>query len=171
MPHAGAPGVQNLMHSTRRSMFVFLVALLAGSLVGCTVGKAPPVQSNAQVVKVQQGKASWYGKQFQGRPTASGERFDMYDRTAAHKQLPFGTRVRVTNLSNGRFTTVRINDRGPFVKGRVIDLSYGAAKQIDMLQAGVVPVKVAFSEPVTDELLGEGIGVPGYLAGYARSRP
>jgi rare lipoprotein A len=128
--------------SARNLLAVALLVLLAGSFLGCGAGASKQVQSSAKVVNVQQGKASWYGKPYHGRQTASGERYDMYDHTAAHKKLPFGTKVRVTNLTNGRHTTVRINDRGPFVRGRVIDLSYSAAKQIDMVQAGVVPVKL-----------------------------
>ncbi len=90
----------------------------------------------------QQGIASWYGGKFHGRTTASGERYDMNTLTAAHRELPFGTRVRVTNLDNGRQVVVRITDRGPFVKGRIIDLSRAAAKQIDMVQAGVARVRL-----------------------------
>ncbi len=119
-----------------------LTLLLAGSLVGCGSPHTQPVQTASPGQNVQRGKASWYGKPFHGRLTASGERFDMHAPTAAHKSLPFGTRVRVTNLDNGKHTVVRINDRGPFVKGRIIDLSYGAAKQIQMLQMGVARVKL-----------------------------
>ncbi len=90
----------------------------------------------------QTGMASWYGKKFNGRPTASGEIFDMYKLTAAHKKLPFGTRVRVTNLKNGKSVVVKVNDRGPFVRGRIIDLSYAAAKKIKMINDGVVKVRV-----------------------------
>jgi rare lipoprotein A len=88
------------------------------------------------------GKASYYGREAHGQPTASGEKFNMNALTAAHKTLPFDTRVRVTNLSNDKSVTVRINDRGPFVAGRVIDLSYAAAKKIGMLDAGVVSVEL-----------------------------
>jgi rare lipoprotein A len=91
---------------------------------------------------VQYGKASWYGKKFHGRPTASGERFNMYKRSAAHKTLPMGTHVLVLNLSNKKSSVVRINDRGPFVKGRIIDLSYAAAKEIGIVGPGVVRVKI-----------------------------
>jgi len=90
----------------------------------------------------QTGKASWYGKKFHGRTTANGETYDMYGKSAAHKTLPFDTYVKVINLSNGKITIVRINDRGPFVKGRIIDLSYTAAKEIDLIGAGVNDVKV-----------------------------
>ena len=91
---------------------------------------------------VQLGKASWYGGRFHGRSTASGEIYDMHKKTAAHKTLPFGTHVKVTNISNQRYTIVRINDRGPFIKGRIIDLSFAAAKEIDLVAAGVGDVKV-----------------------------
>lgn len=88
------------------------------------------------------GKASYYGDRHHGQQTASGERFDQRGLTAAHRTLPFGTRVRVINLDNGRSVVVRINDRGPFVRGRIIDLSRAAAERLDMLRAGVVPVRV-----------------------------
>lgn len=88
------------------------------------------------------GLASYYGSKFQGRRTASGERYDMHDLTAAHPVLEFGSRVEVTNLKNGRKVRVRINDRGPFKNGRIIDLSYAAAKKIGMLTRGVVRVRI-----------------------------
>lgn len=86
--------------------------------------------------------ASWYGGQHHGGPTASGERFDKNAMTAAHRTLPMNTRVRVTSKRNGRSVVVRINDRGPYGRGRIIDLSEAAAKQLDMIDAGVVPVRV-----------------------------
>jgi rare lipoprotein A (peptidoglycan hydrolase) len=88
------------------------------------------------------GMASWYGERFHGRKTASGEVYDMHAMTAAHKTLPFGTMVRVTDIESRKTVIVRITDRGPFTKGRVIDLSYAAAGELDMIQAGVVPVRV-----------------------------
>src|SRR4051812_20442005 len=88
------------------------------------------------------GLASYYAAKFQGHKTANGETFDTARLTAAHRTLPFGTRVRVTNLGNGRSVVVRVNDRGPFVSGRVIDLSPAAAKQLDMLRAGTARVKL-----------------------------
>lgn len=90
----------------------------------------------------QQGLASWYGPRFHGRRTANGERFNKFHLTAAHRTLPFNTRVRVTNLRNGRSIVVRINDRGPYIRGRIIDLSYAAAQQLGMHQHGVIQVKV-----------------------------
>lgn len=90
----------------------------------------------------QTGKASYYASKFHGRQTANGERFNMHDLTAAHKTLPFNTKVRVTNLKNNKSVVVRINDRGPYAKGRIIDLSKAAAKKIDMIADGVATVKV-----------------------------
>ncbi len=98
---------------------------------------------------VQYGKGSWYGPKFHGRPTSSGEIFDMYKKTAAHKTLPLGTYVEVLNLSNGRKVVLRINDRGPFVKGRIIDLSRAAADEIGLIRPGVAEVRiVAMAEEV-----------------------
>lgn len=91
---------------------------------------------------VEEGLASWYGPRFHGRPTASGEPYNMYAFTAAHKILPLGTYVLVTNLENGRRVVVRINDRGPFVPGRIIDLSYAAARALGMVEKGVVRVRI-----------------------------
>ncbi|MBK5101765.1 MAG: septal ring lytic transglycosylase RlpA family protein [Desulfobacteraceae bacterium] len=91
---------------------------------------------------VQFGKASWYGRKFHGRPTASGEVFDMNKKSAAHKTLPMGTYVKVVNLSNKKELIVMINDRGPFVKGRIIDLSRAAAKEIDLIGPGMAEVKI-----------------------------
>lgn len=90
------------------------------------------------------GYASYYADSYDGRKTANGEIFRSSALTAAHKKLPFGTRVKVTNLSNGKTVKVRINDRGPFVSGRIIDLSRKAAKKIDMTTAGVVKVEIRY---------------------------
>jgi len=91
--------------------------------------------------------ASWYGRPHHGRPTATGEIFDMYALTAAHPSLPLGTRVRVTNLKNGRSVDVRVNDRGPIAPGRSIDLSYAAARQLGAVSDGVVPVRIRVIAP------------------------
>ena len=90
----------------------------------------------------QTGMCSYYGEKFHGRTTANGEIFDMYALTAAHKKLPFGTVIKVTNLDNGMSTTVRINDRGPFVKGRILDLSYAAAQKVGMIRTGVAKIAI-----------------------------
>lgn len=91
---------------------------------------------------VKQGKASFYGSKFHGRKTASGEQYDQYQLTAAHRTLPFGTIVKVTNTANNQTVTVRINDRGPQKRGRIIDLSFAAAKKIGMLQQGIGVVSI-----------------------------
>ncbi|GEM_PF-3438369 len=96
--------------------------------------------------KVFYGRASYYGNEFAGRPTASGELYDTNKLTAAHRTLPFGTVCRVTNLANNRSITVRINDRGPFVKGRILDLSYRAAKLLGAIREGVIDVKIEVLE-------------------------
>lgn len=88
------------------------------------------------------GNASWYGKPFHGRKTASGERYNMHAKTAAHKKLPFGTKLEVTYLKTGKKVKVRINDRGPFIHGRKLDLSYGAAKRIGLVRDGVGKVRM-----------------------------
>ena len=103
--------------------------------------KGYPVHPDSNKYELD-GKATWYGPGLNGNKTASGEIVDMYGMTAAHKKLPFGTIVVVTNQKNNKSVVVRINDRGPFVSGRIIDLSYGAAYLIDMVRDGVVPVKV-----------------------------
>ncbi|HVH71615.1 MAG TPA: septal ring lytic transglycosylase RlpA family protein, partial [Candidatus Dormibacteraeota bacterium] len=90
----------------------------------------------------EEGNASWYGEPFNGRRASNGETYDMYKFTAAHRTLPFETMVRVTNLNNGKSTTVRITDRGPFVDNRIIDLSLAAAREIDLVGPGVGPVRV-----------------------------
>lgn len=102
----------------------------------------------------EEGLASWYGRDFHGKPTANGEMYDMYKVSAAHKLLPLGSRVRVTNLENGKTLNLTINDRGPFVKGRIIDLSYEAAKRLGTLDKGVTMVRV--------ESIG---GIPGAVDG------
>jgi rare lipoprotein A (peptidoglycan hydrolase) len=90
-----------------------------------------------------QGRASWYGPGLNGGRTASGERFDMHELTAAHRTLPLGSYAQVTNLSNGRSVVVRINDRGPHARRRAIDLSYAAAKELEMIRAGTARVEIA----------------------------
>ena len=116
--------------------FFFLAGVLSLFFFTCSPVSYPPPTN------IQTGIASWYGPNFHGKSTSSKEIYDMHDLTAAHKSLPFGTYVVVTNLDNGKSVTVRINDRGPFVKGRIIDLSYAAAKAIDMIGTGTAPVRL-----------------------------
>jgi rare lipoprotein A len=123
-----------------------LAGLLGGigllMLASCATTPAPTTESGGAEV----GIASYYADRFHGRQTASGERYDRNAYTAAHRRLPFGTKVQVTRLDTGSSVEVRINDRGPFVKGRVIDLSYAAAKKLGMLRRGVVRVRVVLPD-------------------------
>jgi rare lipoprotein A len=107
---------------------------------GCALLRREPVPP--RIKRVEVGWASWYGKKFHGRRTASGEVYDMYQLTAAHKTLPLGTSVIVTHMNNGKSVEVIVNDRGPFVQGRIIDLSYAAAQALAMVEEGVAEVKV-----------------------------
>ncbi len=100
---------------------------------------------------IESGKASYYADKFEGRQTSNGEIFKQNKKTAAHRTLPFGTKVTVTNLANGRTVKVRINDRGPFVKGRMIDLSKKAAKKLDMVDAGVANVQMRYKGAAVKE--------------------
>jgi rare lipoprotein A len=104
--------------------------------------RSKPAPAPAPSGYTEEGNASWYGEPFHGRRASNGEIYDMYKLTAAHRTLPFETMVRVTNLSNGKSTVVRITDRGPFVDNRIIDLSLAAAREVDSVGAGVVPVRV-----------------------------
>ena len=118
--------------------------ILTSVLAACSAtpeAVRPPVPE--QVPRAYQtGYASWYGKAHQGRRTTSGEAYDMNKLTAAHPTLPMGTRLLVTNLQNGRSVTVRVNDRGPTVDGRIVDLSYAAAREVGAVGAGVVRVRI-----------------------------
>lgn len=118
-------------------MRLLLIAFTSLLLSACaSQGQVDPQGYRAE------GKASYYGARHHGNKTASGERFDQNALTAAHRTLPFGSRVQVTNLRNDKTVVVRINDRGPYAKKRIIDLSQKAAEQLDMLRDGVVPVRV-----------------------------
>lgn len=126
-----------------RTLAGWLCALALLTLAGC--GSAPKSGGGASSVPSghsESGLASFYGNEFQSRKTANGERFDQGKLTAAHRTLPFGTRLKVTNTQNGKSVQVRVNDRGPFVKGRIIDLSSSAFKTIASQNAGVVPVRI-----------------------------
>lgn len=118
----------------------FLIIAVLAVFTACRPSR--PVTLPASLGYVETGLASWYGLEFHGRPTSSREIFNQNDLTAAHPTLPFGTMVLVTNLDNGRQVTVRINDRGPFVKGRIIDLSYAAARMLDMIGPGTARVRL-----------------------------
>jgi rare lipoprotein A len=119
--------------------FIAVYALILTAVIPAQTGK--PVAMPAGSFN-QEGIASWYGAEFEGRPTASGEIFNASLLTAAHPTLPFGTMLKVTNKHNNKTVTVRINDRGPFVSARIIDLSRAAAQQLDMIKTGTAPVLV-----------------------------
>ncbi|MDX1587051.1 MAG: septal ring lytic transglycosylase RlpA family protein [Balneolaceae bacterium] len=129
---------------------IIMIALLSLVLSSCgtTERASKPVSypdAGAGEV-IEEGVASWYGPNFHGKLTANGERYDMYGLTAAHRTLPFNTLLRVENKTNGESVVVRINDRGPFAKNRIIDLSRKAAEEIDMIGNGTAPVKLVLLE-------------------------
>ena len=131
------------MHSLRFVLFcASLVSLILSA--GCGKKRAPavPAMKRVKLGYEERGIASWYGHPYHGRATASGEIYDMERLTAAHPRLPFGVTTRVVNLANGKSVEVKINDRGPFVAGRIIDLSRAAARQIDLLGPGVTRVRI-----------------------------
>ena len=125
------------MFSKKASIVAILLSI--GAALPISAVEAKDKHSHKQAVS---GSASWYGPKFHGRKTANGERFNMNGLTAAHRSLPFGTKVRITNQKNGKSVVVRINDRGPYAGHRVIDLSRGAARAVDMIRTGVAPVKL-----------------------------
>lgn len=114
----------------------------ASALSRTGAGFKTPASAKSKKHLYQVGTASWYGSDFEGKQTASGETYHMYDLTAAHPTLPLGSWVRVTNLHNGRVVYVRINDRGPLIPGRIIDLSYGAASALDIKARGLQKVRL-----------------------------
>ena len=140
--------------SLKNNLFHFLISIILFS--GCvpqpvyySVSGSSGVSSAPSSVKAGEsitGTASYYADKFHGRKTANGETFNMHDLTAAHKTLPFNTVVNVTNLGNNKTVKVRINDRGPFVKNRIIDLSLAAAKELDMLGSGTAEVRIDILE-------------------------
>ncbi len=115
-------------------------------LAALACGAAPAKTDPGWAGYTQSGKASYYAAKFQSRKTASGEPYDRARKTAAHRKLPFGTTIRVTNTKNGKSVTVRVNDRGPFVKGRIVDLSASAFARIADLDAGVIDVEIEVIE-------------------------
>jgi len=132
---------QSFARSVSRAICGGLAAVLLLTAAGCaTKAMQPPTR--------QVGVASWYGPGFHGHATTSGETYDQYGMTAAHRTWPLGTRARVTNQENGRSVIVRINDRGPFVDDRILDLSYAAARQLGMVQGGTSTVTL---EPLSED--------------------
>lgn len=120
---------------------LFAISLLSGCFKNPNYSHSS-TKTHYHVNDEEKGLASWYGKRFNHKRTSSGERFNMNSNTAAHKYLPLQSKIQVTNLRNGRSVIVRVNDRGPFVRNRIVDLSYGAAKKIGMLGHGTVPVRI-----------------------------
>src|SRR5215510_2985924 len=134
-----------------RVLSILMVAVFLAASVGAAPvpnHPVPQVRTKKASRPYQVGNASWYGKKFHGRTTASGEDFDMFELTAAHRQLPLGTYVKVTDLRNGKWVIVRVNDRGPYIRGRIMDLSYGAARMLDF-HAGVEKVRLDIVAPET----------------------
>ena len=130
----------NTQSHSSRWLAGFFCVLVYLALQGCS--STPKQAESRPVGRTESGMASFYGNEFQSRKTANGERFDQGKLTAAHRTLAFGTRLKVTNTQNSKSVVVRVNDRGPFAKGRVIDLSSSAFKAIASLNAGVVPVRI-----------------------------
>ena len=143
-----------LAHGLTLALVVSLGAAQGPNNSGATPARNSTAQTKPEV-RTQAGKpkpyqigtASWYGEYFDGKPTASGEPYDMYDMTAAHLTLPMGSYVKVTNLRNGKAVVVRVNDRGPIVPGRIIDLSYGAASALGYDKRGIQRVRLDLVHP------------------------
>ncbi|MEA2110010.1 MAG: septal ring lytic transglycosylase RlpA family protein [Pseudomonadota bacterium] len=138
------------MSSLNKAQLYWIIILLCTGCLGCMARQSHfdySLPKQSRLIKSQEGIASWYGKDFHGKKTSNGEIYDMHKLTAAHKELPLGSRVRVTNLENRRQVEVLINDRGPFVRGRIIDLSYAAAKTLDMVDQGTALVRVILISP------------------------
>ena len=147
---------QSAFRIHQRTLWYCLILLL---LASCARPSVRPVTPGME----QEGFASYYGAEFHGRRTSSGEVFNMHDLTAAHREFPLGTWIMVTNLSNGRSVEVRVNDRGPFVSDRIVDVSYAAGKLLGMIGPGVVPVRVAVTRLVSSD----GGGPPRLSVRYA----
>lgn len=121
--------------------------LAAATVALCLSSCATTAPGFGEKGYVEEGKASYYGRKFQGRKMANGERYRRNKLTAAHKKLPFGTQVEVTNLQNNKSVRVEITDRGPFVRGRIVDLSEAAARRVNMINSGVAPVRLEVVKP------------------------
>lgn len=147
-----------MQRRTAHGLAIGLLVVGLGAAQGPNNSEAKPAPTRSiqpkPVVRKQVGKtkpyqvgtATWYGANFEGKETASGEKYNMYDMTAAHLTLPFGSYVKVTNLRNGKAVVVRVNDRGPIVPGRIIDLSYGAAQALQMKAYGLQQVRLDLVE-------------------------
>jgi len=131
---------------TRKLAASALAILLGTAAIGRVQAEhapmSPGVATLAAAVAAAAAASSWYGKRFQGRPTASGTPFDMYAMTAAHRTLPVGSKIRVTNRSSGKAVLLTVNDRGPFIDGRVLDISFAAARELGFVKKGLAKVRV-----------------------------
>lgn len=141
--------IQRVFSAFLLSLLVFsslalscLDTIIATGDTGSDTTSDSNTNSNTKILKTEHGSASYYADKFHGRTTANGEKYDKRKMTAAHKKLPFGSVVRVVSLSTGKSVTVRINDRGPFIKGRIIDLSYVAAEKLGLIQPGVLKIRL-----------------------------
>lgn len=137
----------NSLHSIKSLFLGVTILIYCSCSPSARFSSDSTMSSDATQIELEKGKifygqSSYYAEKFHGRKTANGEIFDMYKKTAAHKTLPFNTMLEVTNLENNKSVIVRVNDRGPFVGDRILDLSYGAAREIDMIPTGVIRVKV-----------------------------
>ncbi len=139
--HVNDPGAVSHMNSRGVLRWAVLFTLAISVVSGCA--RSNQAGGGGRVGGAQSGIASYYADKYHGRTTANGETFDQRKMTAAHRTLPFGTRVRVTDVASGKSVVVRVNDRGPFVKGRVIDLSRAAAEKLGMIRAGLAEVTIA----------------------------
>lgn len=155
--------------------FLFLTVILSFFITSCgtvsRMGDGPEQKDLSEVSgeKIEEGVASWYGPNFHGKLTANGEKYDMYGMTAAHRTLPFNSVVRVHNLDNGKSVDVRINDRGPYAKNRIIDLSKKAAQEIGMINNGTANVELLLLEGQIDKSRITDLKIPTYtvqLASY-----
>ena len=149
-------------HPPARTGLVFLPLLVALLLAAGCRSQRPPLPPGG----VERGVASWYGEPFHGRTTASGETYDMHRITAAHRTLPFHTWVEVLNQDNGRRLVVRVNDRGPFVRGRILDLSYAAARELGMIGPGTARIELRVLGPDPANVSAVHAGTTATAGGY-----
>jgi len=131
--------------------FVAFISISCSSTVKYAANKAIRHKQVSNTEGEMVGYASYYGSKFHGKKTANGEIFDMYGKTAAHRSIEFGTMIEVTNIENNKSVVVKVNDRGPFVSGRILDLSYRAAQELDMIANGVAKVKIRILKPGENE--------------------
>ncbi|MBK7103768.1 MAG: septal ring lytic transglycosylase RlpA family protein [Ignavibacteriae bacterium] len=140
----------------------FLIIIISLYIISCSSSKEFSEFRDVEGILIEDGIASWYGKEFHGKSTANGETYDKNDFTAAHRTLPFGSIVRVTNSENNKSVIVRINDRGPFAKNRIIDLSQKAAQKIEMISSGSAKVELRLLSKSSNSKMPNDLKVPNY---------